>query len=101
MTSVHFCFSVRKDCCNVLDSYGEICVGCNCCGRIDEATKWQSRLATHERHLKENAEFDNWGSDPEMRALQEKNVAANAVSLQNKIDKCKAVIEKRFKEGTV
>lgn len=98
MTSVHFCFSVRKDCCNMLDSYGEICVGCNCCGRIDEDTKWQSRLATHERHLQENAEFDNWDSNPEMRALQEKNVAANAVYIQKAIDKCKAIIEKRFKE---
>ena len=34
---------VSKDCINH-DSYGEICVHCNACGRFDEKTMWKARL---------------------------------------------------------
>lgn len=33
---VHTCFSVREDCKNLMESYGEICVQCNKCGRFGE-----------------------------------------------------------------
>lgn len=33
---VHICLSVRDDCKNLEDSWGEICVRCNKCGRFDD-----------------------------------------------------------------
>lgn len=33
---IHCDFAVVKDCKNLEDSYGEICVKCNKCGRFDE-----------------------------------------------------------------
>lgn len=51
---MHIDFSVQKDCLNPEDSYGEICVHCNCCGRYD---------------------FDDWIEGHE--ELQRKNIQAN------------------------
>jgi len=33
---VHICLSAREDCKNLEDSWGEICVRCNKCGRLDD-----------------------------------------------------------------
>ena len=35
MNEPHFCIGVIEDCQNVEESYGEICVHCNKCGRFD------------------------------------------------------------------
>ena len=35
MNEPHFCYSVIDDCKNLEESYGEICVQCNKCGRFD------------------------------------------------------------------
>lgn len=53
---IHICKSVMSNCQNPYDSYGEICVGCNCCGRIDENTMWQSRYELAVRQLSELVE---------------------------------------------
>lgn len=45
---------VDKHCKNLIDSYGEICVKCNCCGGFDKATMYASRLRVAKRHLKED-----------------------------------------------
>ena len=34
--NVHLCISVIDDCKNLQESYGEICVRCNKCGRFDK-----------------------------------------------------------------
>jgi hypothetical protein len=33
---IHICYGVTDDCKNLEESYGEICVQCNKCGRFDE-----------------------------------------------------------------
>ena len=43
-----------KNCQNPYDSYGMICVGCNCCGEIDKETMWQARYELAVRMLREN-----------------------------------------------
>ena len=52
----HICYGTQNDCYNTIDSYGEICVGCNCCGLIDKSTMYQCRIATDTRHLGEERE---------------------------------------------
>lgn len=50
------CKSVLENCQNPYDSYGQICVGCNCCGRVDESTMWKSRYDLAIRRLVEEIE---------------------------------------------
>ena len=74
--NVHIDFSISDDCQNIIESYGEICVKCNCCGRFDEKTKYESRVKTYKRQLKENNSFDGWWEGAE--ELQRANVKVNA-----------------------
>ena len=64
---------VRKNCWNLYDSYGEICVHCGCCAK-DKKTRYAARLETVREWLEEKQKFDRWDDDPEVRALQERNV---------------------------
>ena len=83
---MHTCFSVAKDCKNLYDSYGEICVGCNCCGRIDPKTKLQCQLELAKRQLEESQQFDRWDNDyPAVNAMQHENVAADIEYFKAKI----------------
>ena len=47
------CKSVMDNCKNPYDSYGEICVGCNCCGRFRENNMWEARYELATRRLSE------------------------------------------------
>ena len=95
MSGMHICFSVSDNCYNLYDSYGEICVHCNCCGRMDKRTMYQRRLELNERMLQEQKNFDAW--DENMRELQEKNVKANIKYFKNRIRNLKRTIAR--KEG--
>jgi len=79
----NICFSVAKDCVNGEDSYGEICVHCNCCGRINKETMWQSRYETAVRHLQEKAE--DFTDDFMKSNLQQRNIALNVKHYADKI----------------
>lgn len=67
---------VKKKCWNLRDSYGEICVHCGCCAN-DKLTRYKARIECIEYWIREEENFDAWDDDAEMRAVQEKNKAAN------------------------
>jgi len=70
--SVHICSSASPVCYNPFDSYGMICVGCNCCGKIDKAIMYQCRIATDKRQLIETA---NQLTDKDYQSeLQQRNI---------------------------
>jgi len=71
----HVCFGTQNDCYNPYDSYGESCVHCNCCGRIDKSTMYECRIATDKRQLEEDRQkIDN----PEFQTeIQQKNIKLN------------------------
>jgi hypothetical protein len=68
------------------DSYGEICVGCNACGRIDKNTMWQARYEMYVRHLKE--EVEKYGDSFFHSNLQQMNISSNIIYLGEKIKAC-------------
>ena len=74
-----------KDCINHY-SYGEICVGCNACGRINKETMWQSRYEMYVRELKE--ETEKFESKTFQSNLQQMNIASNIGFLGEKIKEC-------------
>ena len=70
----HIDFAVQKNCWNMIDSYGEICVGCGCCLR-DKKQRYENRISVLERWIEEQENFDNWIEGWE--ETQEKNRRAN------------------------
>ena len=74
---------VDKHCWNLYDSYGEICVKCNCCGGFDKKTMYASRLRTVKRWLKE---FQPKRTDPDFQTvLQQKNIRTDMRRFQRQI----------------
>lgn len=94
----HVCFSVAENCQNFYDSYGEICVHCNCCGRIDPNTKLQCQLELNKRLLEEEQEFNGWSDCPEVNDLQHKNVADNIEYFKRKIKGIEEAISEATEE---
>jgi hypothetical protein len=82
---VHIDFGVDKKCINP-DSYGEICVKCNCCGRFGEENMWIRRYNMYWRQLTEEIEkhYDEFF----MSNLQQKNIASNVKWYAEKILEC-------------
>ena len=78
----HICISVTEDCMND-DSYGEICVHCNCCGRIDKKTQKQAQLKYYKEKLDENKSFNDWIEG--FKETQEKNIKTNIAYFETKI----------------
>lgn len=79
---VHVERAVEDRCWNLYDSYGEICVGCGCCSP-DKDKRYKSRIAVLEQQIAEFEHFDGWfEDDPEMKAVQEKNIRNNLRSFR-------------------
>jgi hypothetical protein len=76
---MNICTSALDNCYATTDSYGEICVGCNCCGRFGKGLKmYKARLSYHMICLDDNENFSQWADGyPEMIKLQEKNIKIN------------------------
>jgi len=78
---------VDKHCWNLYDSYGEICVKCNCCGLMKPetvyGTMYASRLRTVKRWLKE---WQPKLTDPGFQtAIQQKNIRLDIRRCQRQI----------------
>ena len=72
----HVSIAVSNRCYNLYESYGEICVGCGCCSS-NKRKRLEARIELHKRLLKHDQEFDGWANDPDVRAVQERNVELN------------------------
>jgi len=81
--ATYFDQQVDKHCWNLYDSYGEICVKCNCCGGFDKETMYTSRLRTVRRWLKE---WQPKLTDPGFQtAIQQKNIRLDIRRCQRQI----------------
>ena len=87
---------VSKKCYAVMWSYGEICVGCNCCGRVEKGLKmWEARLSYHQEELERNLNFNQWAEGyPELIKTQKANTKINIAYEKAKIKYCKKVINR-------
>lgn len=77
-------------------SYGEICVGSNCCGRWGKGLKmWEARLHYHEKELESDINFNQWAEGyPELIKIQKANRKINISYNKAKIRYCKKVIKR-------
>lgn len=98
---VHISFSVRPDCYNMQAFCYGTCYGCGCCTK-KKPDRWENRLRYLNGELEHEQHFDAWDEDPELRALQEKNVKANIKYINRRIGAYKRLLEKyRREHGTV
>lgn len=93
----HIDYSVTDNCLNLSDSYGEICVKCNCCGRFDKATQYQAQINVYTRQLQEEKDFDNWVEGAE--ELQMKNIKLNIEYYENLIKQAEEKLLKQQESG--
>lgn len=89
-------FSASNKCYAVMWSYGEICVGCNCCGRQEKGLKmWEARLNYHNEELERNLNFNQWAEGyPELIETQKANIKINIAYQKTKIRYCKKAIKR-------
>lgn len=91
-------FMAKEDCYNPFESYGMHCVGCGCCSE-KPMERAKARLALHERLLDENIHFDRFFDDPELRALQKKNIEHGIAWNTEQISVYKAIISELEGDG--
>ena len=78
-------FGVSKDCINP-DSFGEICVKCNACGRFGEDTMWEARYNLFWWQIAD--ELEKHSGVFFRSKLQQENIAKNIISLGEDLLKC-------------
>ena len=69
------CNGVTKDCINH-DSCGEICVLCNCCGRIDPGTAEKAQIKYYKECLEHEKNFNGWieGMEKHQEKVRQENI---------------------------
>lgn len=75
-TAIHVDFAVKKNCWNLEASCYGNCYGCGCCVK-DKKQRYENRIRYLNGMIEEQEHFDRWDDEPELRAIQEKNVKAN------------------------
>lgn len=94
MSNIHISFSTKPNCWNFEASAYGTCYHCECCAS-DKQERYKNRIAHLDEMLKEEYEFDGWyNDDPELKALQERNVKANIRYFK----RLKRYYEKKLKE---
>jgi hypothetical protein len=78
MNYLHISISALENCING-DSYGEICVRCNACGRFDKSTQKECAIKMYKRQLQEQYNFNGWIEG------QKRNIESNIQYFKKKI----------------
>jgi hypothetical protein len=87
-------FKASENCYAPLWSFGEICVGCDCCDRNkNKLDMYKSRLKYHRTQLDHNANFQHFSTMPNIRKIQEKNIEKSIEYDQKEIEKLKLIIK--------
>ena len=82
MNYLHISIPALEKCINP-ESYGEICIHCNACGRIDRETQKECAIKMYKRQLQGQYNFNSWIEGFE--DVQKKNIESNIVYFKNKI----------------
>lgn len=82
MNYLHISIPALEDCINS-DSYGEICVHCNACGRFDKSTQKECALKMYKEELQKQYNFDGWIEGFE--EMQKRNIESNIQYFKKKI----------------
>ena len=95
--SVHIDRGISKNCKNLIDSYGEICVGCGCCSE-DPHIALTSQISVEARHLQERFAFAYYDDDEELAKIQRENVKSDIRDYMKELEDLVAQLEKLVDE---
>ena len=75
-------------------SYGEICVGCNACGRIDKdkIKVNKAKLSYAKYEMQRLNHFNSWGNTKDLIALQKKNITQDKKYWREEIKKINRIL---------
>lgn len=93
---IYIDFAIKKNCWNLYEAI-YTCIGCGCCSK-DKKLRYQNRVRVLKRQLKENYDFNDWIDDPELKAIQERNVKADIRYFKKKLryyENCLFSMERR------
>ena len=84
MSKIIIDVATSETCYATLWSYGEICIGCNCCNE-NTKIRHKARLKYWKWWLRRNIEFDSWAEDTTTVTIQKKNIKTNIREARQKI----------------
>lgn len=79
---------VTDDCIND-NSYGNICVHCNCCGRYGKETQKEAQIKYYTECLAEEENFSDWFDNADLRKFQKRTVKENIKFYKQKLQELK------------
>jgi hypothetical protein len=93
-TAIHIDFATKGNCWNMEAACYGNCYGCGCCAK-NKRQRYENRIRYLRGMIEEQKHFDNWFDEPEIRALQEKNVKENIRWFKRKL----RYYEKKLKDA--
>ena len=75
-----------NNCKNLSESYGEICVKCNACGRFGKETMWEARYNMYWWEIADI--LDNHSENFYRSKLQQENIAKNLIFYGERLLEC-------------
>lgn len=93
----HITFAARPDCYNMMAKCFGNCYGCGCCTK-KKPDRWENRIRYLTEELEGQERFDSWDDDPELRALQERNVKENIKYINRRINIYQGLLDKYREE---
>lgn len=89
--SIYIDFAQGTKCWNLYETIYS-CIGCGCCAK-DKKARYKNRVRVLKRVLKEQYNFNNWDDDPELKAIQERNIKSNIRYLKKKLRYYKKLLD--------
>lgn len=76
-------FAKGRKCWNVYETV-YTCIRCGCCAK-DKKARYKNRVRVLKRLLQEQYNFIDWNDDPELKAIQERNIKSNIRYFKKKL----------------
>lgn len=76
-------YAKGTNCWNVYETM-YTCIGCGCCAK-DKKARYKNRVRVLKRVLQEQYNFNDWNDDPELKAIQERNIKSNIRYFKKKL----------------
>ena len=81
--SIYIDFAKGKKCWNIYETV-YTCIRCGCCSK-DKNERYKNRVRVLKRLLQKEYNFNDWDDDPELKAIQERNIKSNIRYFKKKL----------------
>ena len=96
--SIYIDFAKGKKCWNIYETV-YTCIRCGCCSK-DKNERYKNRVRVLKRLLQEEYNFNDWDDDPELKAIQERNIKSNIRYFKKKLRYYEKIQSRKETGGT-